>query len=348
MLKKLIIENFRGFARLETPELTRFNIVGGENDVGKSSLLEAVFLLSGMGRSDMATYLNRGRLMEAAKEEDLLSVFHGQDIHQTVKVTGMFGEGIIREVKLSGRLAGEREFREYVDADGPGDARLAPALVQSFRLVQDEREVEVGDLPLLVDGKGKLRKFSRTGMNHRWPCIYVPARTCLTGSLHLKEMVNRKRLGALVEVLHAIDSRIVDLTVNGDKVMVDIGLPGTLLPLQALGDGVVRTVDVLATADACRGGTVCIDEIENGLHHTAMRTFWRALLRFAHEGDVQVIASTHNLELMQHIAAEPAEEGTGDLTYIRMSSRGKSGNSLASFNVTDLKRAFAMGLDVRG
>lgn len=347
MLKRLTIENFRGYERLETPELTRFNIVGGENDVGKSSFLEAVFLLSGMGRSDIVTYLNRGRGMKAARGDDLLSVFHGQDVHRAVKVTGAFENAIIREVKLTGRVPGEREFREYVEANGAGDARLTPTLVQSFRLTEGGKEVEVGDLPLLVDGKGKLRKFSRTGMLHRWPCIYVPARTCLTGILHLEEMVNRKRLGALVKVLHAIDPRIEDLTVNGDKIMVDVGLPGTLLPLQALGDGVVRTVDVLATADACRGGTVCIDEIENGLHHTAMRTFWRALLQFAHEGDVQVIASTHNLELMQSIAKETEEVENGDLTYIRLVRRQDDDIVAAKLRGASYKAQLEEGVELR-
>lgn len=61
MLKKLIIEHFRGGRRLKTPPLMRFNIVGGENDAEKSSLLEAVFLLSGMERSDSATSLYRRR-----------------------------------------------------------------------------------------------------------------------------------------------------------------------------------------------------------------------------------------------------------------------------------------------
>lgn len=347
MLKRLTIENFRGYECLETPELTRFNIVGGVNDVGKTSFLEAVFLLSGLVRSDIATFLNRGRGMGVTKGGDLLSIFFGMDIRRTVKVRGDFEGGVALEVKLKGKSADEREFREYVENNGDGDARLSPALVQSFRLMKEERVVEVGDLPLLVDGKGKIRKYARMGMLHRWPCIYIPPRKSLTGIRYLKELVNRKRKKALLAVLRAVDPGICDLTVNGDRVMVDVGLPESLLPLQALGDGLVRTVDILAAADACRAGTLCIDEIENGLHHTAMRTFWRALLQFAHEGDVQVIASTHNLELMQSIAKETAEDDNGDLTYIRLVRRRDGDIVAAKLRGASYKAQLEEGVELR-
>lgn len=348
MLKRMTIENFRGYRRLETPKLTQFNIVGGGNDVGKSTLLEAVFLLSGMDRADIATFLNRGRGMVAARSEDLFAIFHGQDVRERVKVQGEFTDGITREVSLTSRVPGVREFQEYTGVSGEGDVRLVPAFVQAFRLLREGRPVAQGDVLLLVDGKGKIRKFSQTGTFHRWPCINVPARQSLTGIRYLKKMFERKRKGVLLAVLQAIDPRIADLTVNGDKIMVDVGLPDSLLPLQTLGDGVVRTVDVLATADACRGGTVCIDEIENGLHHTAMKAFWSALVRFARDEDIQVIATTHNLELMRYIAGETETDTAGDLSYIRL-SRQRDGNPSATvFEGRELGRALAMGFEPRG
>ena len=45
MIKELKIENFRGFASLELKDLTRVNLVVGENNAGKTSLLEAFLLL---------------------------------------------------------------------------------------------------------------------------------------------------------------------------------------------------------------------------------------------------------------------------------------------------------------
>lgn len=45
MLKSLEIQNFRGFSELRIEPLKRINLVTGENDTGKTALLEAIYLL---------------------------------------------------------------------------------------------------------------------------------------------------------------------------------------------------------------------------------------------------------------------------------------------------------------
>ena len=47
MLKKLTIEHFRGFSSFKIDQLARINLIVGKNNVGKTALLEALFLLSG-------------------------------------------------------------------------------------------------------------------------------------------------------------------------------------------------------------------------------------------------------------------------------------------------------------
>ncbi len=47
MYKSFKIENFRGIKKCELTELKRINIFLGKNNCGKSSILEAIFLLTG-------------------------------------------------------------------------------------------------------------------------------------------------------------------------------------------------------------------------------------------------------------------------------------------------------------
>ena len=62
MLKHLKIRNFRIFKALEIDRLGRINLIAGKNNAGKTSLLEAVFLLAGAGNAQMAinTHVIRG------------------------------------------------------------------------------------------------------------------------------------------------------------------------------------------------------------------------------------------------------------------------------------------------
>ena len=58
MLKRLQIRNFRGFNALEIDQLSGINLIAGKNNSGKTSLLEALFLLSSAGNAQIAVNTN--------------------------------------------------------------------------------------------------------------------------------------------------------------------------------------------------------------------------------------------------------------------------------------------------
>src|ERR1700741_234286 len=45
MFKSISIENFRGFRHVRIDSLERINLIAGRNNVGKTALLEAIYLL---------------------------------------------------------------------------------------------------------------------------------------------------------------------------------------------------------------------------------------------------------------------------------------------------------------
>ena len=47
MLEELLIRNYRIFKELKIDKLSRINLVAGSNNTGKTSILEAIFLLAG-------------------------------------------------------------------------------------------------------------------------------------------------------------------------------------------------------------------------------------------------------------------------------------------------------------
>ena len=49
------------------------------------------------------------------------------------------------------------------------------------------------------------------------------------------------------------------------------------------------------------GGIVLVDEIDNGLHYSALRILWKGILQAAREYDVQVFATTHSAEALRHL-----------------------------------------------
>ena len=49
MITKLTLENFKGFKYLEVPETSTITLIGGQNNIGKTSLLEGIFLFYDVG-----------------------------------------------------------------------------------------------------------------------------------------------------------------------------------------------------------------------------------------------------------------------------------------------------------
>ena len=83
------------------------------------------------------------------------------------------------------------------------------------------------------------------------------------------------------------------------------------LPLSLFGDAINRVADIILKLVNSEHKILLIDEIENGIHHTNQREFWRVLFRLAVELDTQIFATTHSLEMLQAFAdvgLEPNQE----------------------------------------
>lgn len=68
MLERIAIRHFRGFRELEMARMGRVNLLTGRNNAGKTSLLEAVFLLSGGGNARLAVAANVVRTVTSSRD----------------------------------------------------------------------------------------------------------------------------------------------------------------------------------------------------------------------------------------------------------------------------------------
>ena len=92
MLKCLQIRDFRGFNALEIDQLSDINLIAGKNNSGKTSLLEAVFLLAGGGNAQMAINDNVIRVIEPngvpASDPFWKQLFFNLDMERTIGIDG--------------------------------------------------------------------------------------------------------------------------------------------------------------------------------------------------------------------------------------------------------------------
>jgi hypothetical protein len=106
----------------------------------------------------------------------------------------------------------------------------------------------------------------------------------------------------LVDVLRQIDNRIERIELVGGGIYFNLGSDfPNLLPANLMGEGIQRLLLIVSVIISRAGGFILIDELDNGLHYSALRILWKSILYAADKHDVQIIATTHSAEALRHL-----------------------------------------------
>lgn len=328
MISSLTIQNFRCFEHLTLSQLKRITLVVGANNSGKTSLLEGIFLLLGANNPEISLRLNawRGIQQFASNWEETWGwLFYGKRTAATIELTANTQEGF--EQGLTIKLTPPREFEVTVRAQnelplssGKAGARGTPENSKRMTL-----GMEFSDLVLeyrdstgqkvttrasfTPDGSIRMEHAKISGLR-RGIFLHTHARNFKENAEQFSKLKASGHEEQVVEALRSVEGRLKGLdilVVGGDPVVhADIGL-GTPVPLPLMGEGFNRIFSIVLAIANFPEGVVLIDEIENGLHFSALQKLWRAVHEVAVKTDVQILATTHSLECVQ--AALSAAEG---------------------------------------
>lgn len=74
------------------------------------------------------------------------------------------------------------------------------------------------------------------------------------------------------------------------------------VPLNSMGDGMLRLLQLVLKMFPARGGLLLIDEFENGLHYSVQKQVWDLVFELAERLDIQIFATTHSWDCIQTFA----------------------------------------------
>ena len=315
MLERLRIRNFRGFEDLRVDHLRRINLFAGQNNTGKSTLLEAIFLLGSAANPQLAvnTYVVRSSGVEISGRESIAEtfwrpLFFTLDTGGAISVSGQ--HSVIGDLDLTITL--DRHITPEIPRKKAGGA-LTEAHVDERLLTFKYTDPKAGTLTGQARETTETVAFDRTGKEYN---AFVAAMLksgrgdIQQDAVNLGRLRKRKSGGLLLEALQVVDSRLQSIEDNASSgapmIWVDIGLR-ELLPLPVMGQGLTHMARLVLDATAVQNGVLLVDEIENGLHHTVLPDVWRAVRKTTEQFNVQVFATTHSFECVQaaHAALGP-------------------------------------------
>jgi AAA15 family ATPase/GTPase len=349
MINKIKITNFRCYKDLTIENISRLNVIVGDNGSGKTSILESLFLpLSASVEVALRLRQSRGleanfngtrHRIESALWEDF---FYNRDMSQSI-ILEIFGEGdenrsLIISKNSSGittlplNMEDSNSFNSSAPITFNWRNQAGTSHVLHPKITQNGIELpETGeDLP----------NFFHFSANQT-----IPAMENVNRFSELSRSNKQEEFVKLFSNEYDFIKNI-NIEVNGGSPALYVTLKNDdiKIPLANISGGVNRMVSIFLAIASQRNSIILIDEIENGIYYKRFGALWRGIIEFIKNHNSQLFITTHSLECLQALSDTMNTSDYDELSIWKIRNTKSIGPEIKKFN----GHAFKSGLDIGG
>ncbi len=339
ILENLKLTAFRGMADVKLEDLAPVSIAFGDNNAGKSSILEAAALSLRPHDPSQWVQVARQRDTDISLVDGLWSLFPA-DVPLSVDE----GPKQTKPLRLHGRLArSERELSAHAlasldwDSETAGDLNLQ--VICSVDGVRHTMEFRRKEPARFGNEITFYRCFTVTSASHR------STRTLVE---HLSRAIDEGEKPLALELLRLFDPEVADIDVSASQGREGVRITHhtrKVVDLSSFGDGMRRAAVLALALVRAKGGLLLIDELEAGIHPQILPTLLSRLFDAARAADVQIIATTHSLDAIDAVIS--AVRDTPDVASSYYLRRGPQGHSVRRYSQDELISLRESGVDLR-
>ncbi|MFN8284959.1 MAG: AAA family ATPase [Chitinophagales bacterium] len=381
-ITEIEVKNFKKFDHLSVENIGQFNLITGDNNVGKTTLLESLLIdenvdycIENLHRilcnrlvhihpknihsnnpvfpsDNYFDYLkNKNTINDIEfnwKNKNSVSFNYK---FQDVRVNEL-NENDFQKEKKHNYKVGRPNLWIRIFKDGILDE------IQFMYLDDFKRDLQYGYLPMIYKNTG----FNLDVVQFYSEIIGLNEGESLTAaflsrydtsgikSLNYEQKVNFIKYLSLfyedIEDINIRDYRQIDILCIKLKRFEDY------VPITFLGDGINEFIRYILEIQKCKDKHLMIDEVGTGIHHSKLAAFWKIILQVANNEDVQLFATTHSQECIDAFAKaadELGEDFSNDIRLIELEESKKSGKIYAStFSYDNIKTGLISNYNFRG
>lgn len=331
------VRNYRGISGLVLDDLRRVNLIAGVNNAGKTSLLEAIYLLTHQNDERALMDVNRWR---GRIEGELDPFWLVQQIQPTIHISGCFDDVPNSSADL--------EMQRTSEPDGETRDQttfLARIAIKSSYggQAQTTNVALFGDRPWRTSFEGRhwlcRSAFSSPFWNNRSDALSESNKASL-------EVGTKGRVIEFIKSHIDTDIMNIELADKFNRFLVShLDFDGGV-DLSSFGEGLRRVFEIGLLFAGARGGVLLIDEFETAIHRDLLVPFTRAVQELAAELNVQVFLTTHSKEALDAFIVNNYK--TDDIACYAV-RRGEEGAGIRRFDGEKLLLLHeAADFDVRG
>ena len=376
MIRDIKITNYRLFDEFEISSLARVNLIVGNNNSGKSSLLEAIHLLtSDEVRASLLYILNeRGEIVSGIVDKkydrgyrigyQISQIFHNRTIKpgQSASIsstadTKMTLKIVLRDTASSSREGEVGQATLFDEEELMNMGVINRGYVDSLVFERNGTRQDLPNEKLRIEEDVLLAPASlgfRRGMSPKGKSRFLT--TNYIGYDELALLWNNITLtpkeDKVVEALQILEPQVDRISFTSNQtsnsgILLRLKDEYEPIPLGSMGDGMRRILAIAASLVSVEKGTLLVDEIDTGLYHGALVDMWRLVLETSSKQNAQVFATTHSWDCVK--AFQQALDEYNDPEIGRLIRIEKSATRIKTvpYSANELDIAVEQGIEVR-
>lgn len=295
-VKNISFENFKCFKKLEFDGFKRVNLIGGQNNVGKTSFMEGVNL-NVYSKDALNLHTNIRQMIKSRQNDDIdIDFFYNDENIINIKTNNKNVKIIyIKDTSKENRMINTPYFKLIVD--------------------NSKFELDIydfcNDRIIIKDDYHFIHSFKADEE-------YI-------ASLYGK-LINLGKEDYIDHSLKIFDENIIGIRqiFNNNKVTLKLKLKDREKPvlLSSFGEGINRYIAIICAIWASKDGYLFIDEIENGIHYTNYPKLWKLIFDISKEANCQIFAVAHSKECIEVFNKENKDNDGLYLEFYRNQKTG--------------------------
>jgi ABC-type cobalamin/Fe3+-siderophores transport system ATPase subunit len=341
LLDSLEIKGYRCFEHLTIEKLGRVNLIVGKNNVGKTALLEALWIYSEGG--DQFQLAKIAYFRDERPDAPVRQNFPFERI-QNVAAEAFLGRNIDRQL-----LPENQEYPRHLFFKRPTEIEIPVKFSIGKRFSESEEDETV---IVRLEIREHDATFVLTSNDNERLINYFMRSNGLSSDL-MAEFWDEISLTNLedfvVESLKIVLGSIQRVSFigfpKGAKNRIAVARISEFsepIPLKSLGEGMNRLLGIALALVNCKDGILLIDEIEVGLHYSVLPDVWKLIFKTAKDLNVQVFATTHSKDCIEAFA-QAAVDSPEDGMLVQLIRQGEK---IIAKNIEEDRLAEALNYEV--
>lgn len=288
-IKDISIQSFKGIKDLKLEDLKSINILVGDNNSKKTTVLEAIELFE--RPYDFISHIkivSRKYNIKNIRYNKIKEMFYNYDLENEININLNMKEKLNT---LS--IKGKEEQLVYMDGDNKDKINDFDRTILRYEFNNESKEFIMNDNQESFIRSKKQVKLLNIG-------YMMPIDTYINDSSieAIDKVIQKGEKQRLIDILKIFDKNIVDLNFTLDREIYITTNDKISMNISSFGDGFKKVIILISKIIESENGILLVDEIETGIHKDIINNIFKEIINNSQLYNTQVIATTHSLEVI--------------------------------------------------